>query len=84
MDTTKMDAILARLHELEEENIKLRDLLSKHGIPYEAKKQVPVSVESKFGNNDSAMKRLSLQEKVELFRTLFKGRDNRQVYSLVR
>ena len=77
MGTVNIDAIVARLHELEEENSRLKALLSKHGIiPYEEKRQNPIPVVSKSENKDSAMRRLSLQEKIDLFRTLFKGRED--------
>lgn len=76
MDTMGIDAIVARLHELEEENSRLKALLSKHGISYEERKQEPIPVVSKSENEDSAMQRLSLQEKVKLFRALFKGRED--------
>ncbi len=76
MGTVGIDAIVARLHELEEENSRLKALLSKHGISYEEKQQVSIPVVSKYENKDSAMQRLSLQEKVKLFRALFKGRED--------
>ena len=76
MDTMGIDAIVARLHELEEENSRLKALLSKHGISYEESKQEPTPVVSKSENKDSAMQRLSLQEKVKLFRSIFKGRED--------
>ncbi len=53
----------------------MKVLLTKYGIPYE-KKQEPITVVSRFENKDSAMQRLSLREKVKLFRTLFKGRED--------
>ena len=76
MNSADIDAIVARLHELEEENSMLKLLLSKHGISYEGKKQKPIPVISKSENIIPAMQRLSLQEKVKLFRTLFKGRED--------
>ncbi len=76
MGTVGIDAIVARLHELEEENSRLKALLFKYGISYEEKKQVSIPVVSKYENKDSAMQRLSLQEKVKLFRALFKGRED--------
>lgn len=76
MGTVDIDAIVARLHKLEEENSRLKTLLSKHGISYEESKQEPTPVVSKFENKDSAMQRLSLQEKVKLFRSIFKGRED--------
>lgn len=69
--SANIDTIVARLHELEDENSKLKFLLAKHGIPYEGNTAI-----SKSENKDSAMKRLSLQEKVELFRAVFKGRED--------
>ena len=76
MGTVDIDAIVARLHKLEEENSRLKTLLSKHGISYEKSKQEPTPVVSKSENKDSAMQRLSLQEKVKLFRSIFKGRED--------
>ena len=76
MGTVDIDAIVARLHKLEEENSRLKNLLSKHGISYEESKQEPTPVVSKSENKDSAMQRLSLQEKVKLFRSIFKGRED--------
>ena len=76
MGTVDIDAIVARLHKLEEENSRLKTLLSKHGISYEEREQEPTPVVSKSENKDSAMQRLSLQEKVKLFRTLFKSRED--------
>lgn len=76
MGTVDIDAIVARLHKLEEENSRLKTLLSKHGISYEEREQEPTPVVSKSENKDSAMQRLSLQEKVKLFRALFKGRED--------
>ena len=76
MGTVDIDAIVARLHKLEEENSRLKTLLSKHGISYEESKQEPIPVVSKSENKDSAMQRLSLQEKVKLFRSIFKGRED--------
>ena len=76
MGTVDIDAIVARLHKLEEENSRLKTLLSKHGISYEESKQEPTPVVSKSENKNSAMQRLSLQEKVKLFRSIFKGRED--------
>ena len=76
MGTVNINAIVARLHELEKENSRLKALLSKHGISYEESKQEPTPVVSKSENKDSATQRLSLQEKVKLFRMLFKGRED--------
>ena len=71
-----INVIIAKLHELEEENLKLKNLLFQNGISYESEKQESIVVVSKSENRKTAMQRLSLQEKVELFRTLFKGRED--------
>ena len=71
-----IDAIIARLNELEEENSMLKSLLLKHGIAYEEAKPETVIIAPESEKQDSAMQRLSLQEKVELFRSLFKGRED--------
>ena len=52
MGTVDIDAIVARLHKLEEENSRLKTLLSKHGISYEESKQEPTPVVSKSENKD--------------------------------
>ena len=72
----KIDIIIARIHELEEENKRLKSLLEKHGISYEAKEQNGVAEASKSQEHNSSHSQLSLQEKVELFRNLFKGRED--------
>ena len=71
-----IDAIIARLHELEEENSMLKSLLSKHGIAYEKAKPETVVLAPESEKHDSAMHCLSLQEKIYLFRSLFKGRED--------
>ena len=71
-----IDEIIARLHDLEEENSILKSLLFKHGIAYEETKLETVVRAPKSEKQDSAMHRLSLLEKVELFRSLFKGRED--------
>ena len=76
------DAILKRLHELEEENRRLRALLSKHGIAFEACAHDGCSVAPPSPPSPPSPKvtaltaSLSLQEKVELFQSLFKGRED--------
>lgn len=54
-------ALLRRIHELEKENARLRELLGVE-IREECPKEQPIQ--------------LSLQDKVELFRSLFKGRED--------
>lgn len=71
-----VDTIVARFHDLEEENARLKSLLAKHGILYEAKKQDNNATISKPLKQEVLINRLSLQEKVELFQSLFKGRDD--------
>ena len=71
-----VDSILKRLHELEEENKRLRALLSKHGIPFEACTHDGRSASPQSARVSSSTVSLSLQEKVELFQSLFKGRED--------
>lgn len=70
MDVNNMDAIITRLQYLEEENAKLKLLLSQHGISYKAKVVQASKIETK------VKQQLSLREKVELFQSLFKGRED--------
>ena len=73
-----MDAgtLMRRLHELEEENKRLKSLLSEHGIPFEACAHDGNITVSQFSNSTDSTISLSLQEKVELFQSLFKGRED--------
>lgn len=73
---TNVDAIIARLHELEEENLRLKSLLTEHGISYVVEKQDGVVVASESCERKLPRNQLSLQEKVELFQSLFKGRED--------
>lgn len=67
-----VNTLIAKLHELEEENARLKSLLAKHGIPYEAERKDEATIASQ----PSEPNRLSLQEKVGLFQSLFKGRED--------
>lgn len=69
-----VDTLMRRLHELEEENKWLKSLLSEHGIPFEACAHDGNLTVSQFSNSTDSTISLSLQEKVELFQSLFKGR----------
>lgn len=76
MDTA---AIMRRLHELEEENKRLKSLLAEHGIPFEAcshDSDIAIQQSTKLIKPANQSVRLSLQEKVELFRSIFKGRED--------
>lgn len=70
------DTLMRRLHELEEENKRLKSLLSEHGIPFEACAHDGNLTASQFSNSTDSTISLSLQEKVELFQSLFKGRED--------
>ena len=61
-----IDTLVDRLYELEEENKRLKFLLEKHGISYEAKEQNGVAEASKSQEHNSSHSQLSLQEKVVL------------------
>ncbi|MBO5186035.1 MAG: DEAD/DEAH box helicase family protein [Prevotella sp.] len=68
------DTIMRRLYELEEENKRLRSLLAEHGIPFEACAHDGNLTASQSSSPTNSTISLSLQEKVELFQSLFKGR----------
>jgi hypothetical protein len=78
MDTGKQlnaNELIAKLQELEKENARLRKILDVHGIPYivtEPNVTTKESLQAIF-HTDS---KLSLQEKVALFRSAFQGRDD--------
>ena len=58
------DTLIARIKSLESENAKLKQILRDNGIP------IP---DDSFGDH-SAMRRLSAQEKIDLFASIFRGR----------
>ena len=73
MDT---NTIMRRLHELEEENKRLRSLLAEHGISFEVCAHDGSSAAVIAPQPSASTVTLSLQEKVNLFRSLFKGRED--------
>ena len=73
MDT---NTIMRRLHELEEENKRLKSLLAEHGIPFEACAHDRSSAVAMALQPSVPAVNLSLKEKVELFRSIFKGRED--------
>ena len=78
MDTGKQlnaNELIAKLQELEKENARLRKILDVHGIPYIITEPNVATKESLHAifHTDS---KLSLQEKVALFRSVFQGRDD--------
>ncbi|MBQ9094224.1 MAG: helicase, partial [Prevotella sp.] len=70
------DAIIRKMHELEEENKRLKFLLAEHGIPFEVCTHSNGIAASKSTMTTASSVSLSLEEKVELFRSLFKGRED--------
>ena len=70
------DTLMRRLHELEEENKWLRSLLAEHGIPLGAYAHDGGIAASQSSKPMASTIHLSLQEKVELFQSLFKGRED--------
>ena len=70
------DTLMRRLHELEEENKRLKSLLSEHGIPLGTCAHDGSPVVSQSSSSTASTVSLSLQEKVELFQSLFKGRED--------
>ena len=69
-----IELVLKKLHKLEEENSKLKSLLIQYGIPFEEEKENNTSSQHKKYSNQ--LHNLSLQEKVELFRRVFQGRED--------
>lgn len=75
-----IDALLRRIEELSKENERLKGLLSAHGISYVQKqekrtedKSEPIQIKS---NEKTAKYILTPQQKISLFRSLFKGRED--------
>ena len=78
MDTGKLlntNELVAKLQELEKENARLRKILDVHGISYAADEPNTSTIESQQAASHTDSK-LSLQEKVALFRSVFQGRDD--------
>ena len=65
-----MDDIILELEILRKENARLKEWLQKHGISYEVA-YTPIASAQK-----STMLQLSLEEKVALFRSVFRGRED--------
>ncbi len=63
--------LIAKLQELEKENARLRKILDVHGIPYVVAESTVSTKESR----QAMVSKLSLQEKVALFRSVFQGRE---------
>lgn len=70
------DTIMRRLHELEEENERLKALLAEHGISFETCAHDGYLAASQSSKPTASSVSLSLLEKVELFQSLFKGRED--------
>ena len=70
------DTIERRLLELEEENKRLKPLLAKHGIAFDVCAHNVSNAISHCSNLTASSSSLSLQEKVDLFQSLFKGRED--------
>ncbi len=64
-----MNVLQNELDQLRTENARLKELLRKHGISYEASTSPIVTTQK-------PMPQLSLEEKVALFRSLFRGRED--------
>lgn len=64
-----MDNIYREYERLRKENIRLKELLQKHGIDFEESQRTTVT-------EHKPRPQLSLEEKVTLFRNLFKGRED--------
>lgn len=65
-----------RIKQLEAENKQLKQLLSQHGISFNEDVQLKVANQTKPSVKDAPTPRLSAKEKVALFRSLFKGRED--------
>lgn len=66
---TSSNDIQNELARLREENARLKELLRKHGIAYEASTSPIIPIQK-------PIPQLSLEEKVALFRSLFRGRED--------
>jgi hypothetical protein len=71
VDTAEIDALRTKCLRLEKENARLRTLLADHGIASEALAKQPLPAEPV-----SNRRKLSTAEKIALFRSLFRSRED--------
>ena len=64
---TKYEEALARIRQLERENVRLKEVLREHRIAVDEKEAAPTA---------APRNRLTAEERVNLFRSLFKGRED--------
>ena len=76
----KIDELLQKLERLSRENERLKSILSAHGISYEQnpspKDEEVLTVRSNADNQGLLNKEQILQQRKDLFRSLFKGRED--------
>lgn len=65
------ESLIRKLQELKEENVRLKKILEEHGIPYSATE----TTTTRSLQTESPL-RLSLQEKMALFQSVFQGRED--------
>jgi hypothetical protein len=71
-DNSEIDALRTKCLRLEKENAQLRTLLADHGIASEALAKQPLQPAEPVSNR----RKLSTAEKIALFRSLFRGRED--------
>jgi len=79
MAETDVSALIAQIKELETENARLRAILVRHNIEYAPAprgQQEDCLLLEKPSSKQCSSTQLSLQEKVSLFRSVFKGRED--------
>ena len=74
-ETNKYDSLLRELEQLKTENARLKDLLQANGIVYEVE-ATEVDEEKIYSDIMFPDVHLGKDERVELFRSLFRGRDD--------
>ena len=76
MKEADASALVARIKELEAENARLRAILASHDIDWALQGQHEDCRHGQSASEQCPSTRLSLQEKVSLFRSVFKGRED--------
>ena len=76
MVETDASALLAKIKELEAENAQLKAILARHNIECDLREQPEGRLHETHSSEQCPPTQLSLQEKVNLFRNVFKGRED--------
>ena len=72
-DKSDYEQLHDELRQLQKENAWLKSLLEEHGIPFNVRDPI---LENACEKKEEDLQQLTLQQKVQLFRDLFRGRND--------